>query len=250
MADVLTSITPTTELEAVNVMLAAIGEAPLPSGTDLSTATASDVLLALQILRKSTRDVQTEKWRFNTEQGVEVLPSGLVAYGTSTLNVFKLPSGVLKWAQTSCTENQDLDLVERPSKVYTEGGEPVLILYDRGMNRDGIDKDAVYLDLTFVFNFTQLPETARNYIAVRSARQFASQAMGSTTLVSLTEQDEYAALRALKDDQGIVEQLNLFDTPESFDMQGRRPRNRARPGVRVNTSGTLSDVDDLTGGLF
>lgn len=250
MADVLTSITPTTEVEALNVMLQAIGEAPLPSTTDLSTLGGSDALLALSILRKSCRDVQTEKWRFNFEAGVEVLPSGLVAYGTQDYNVFKLPSGVLKWHQTSCLENQSIDLVERPSKVYEEAGESVQVLYDRAGNRDGVLQAAVYLDLTFGFNFHQMPETARNYVAVRSARQFAAQAMGSTTLVSLTEADEYAALRALKDDQGIVEHLNLFDTPEAIDMAGRRPRSRSRPGQRVNTTASNPSDPFASGGLY
>ena len=250
MADVITSINPLTELEAVNEMLSSVGEAPLPADTDLSAATAQDILLALQILRKTTRDVQTEGWRFNSEKGVALEPVGLVAYGSTTLGVFKVPAGVLKWKQTACQENQTIDLVERPSKVYREADEPVMVLYDRLANRDGVAQAAVYLDLVWGFNFTQMPEIVRTYAAVRSARLFAEKAMGSSTLSSFTEAHEYAALRALKDDQGEVEQLNLFNHPESYDARGRRPRPDARPGYSVTPAATSSTDGFSDGGLY
>ena len=245
MADVLTSIVPTTEVEAVNAMLAAIGEAPLPADTDLAAATGTDVLLALQILRKTTRDMLTEGWRFNTERGVEILPFDSFTYtttrGSAVLNTFRPPSGALKWKMTVCRENSGLDLIYRMSKAYRDtSGEmpaPVALLYDRALNRDGALASAypaVFLDVTWACDFSLLPETARNYAAVRSARLFAAKSMGSTTLVSLTEEEEFAALRALKDDQGEVEQLNLFANPEAFDASGRRRLPSARPGTSVN----------------
>lgn len=256
MPDLITTIVPTTELEAVNAMLSAIGEAPLPDGTDLVAVDHADVQLALNLLRKSTRDVQTEGWRFNAERGVEVAPVALIGWtdsrGTvSSLNVFQLPSGVLRWTQTACSQNLGLDLISRPSKLYKVDGESLPVLYDRAKNRDGCEAAAypyVYLDLVYGFGFSDMPETARCYATVRAGRQLTQQGIGSPTLSAFSEQDERAALRALVRDQGEDEKLNLFETPEGDAYFGGRPNVNAGPSVTV-APGTVGSLP-TDGGLY
>lgn len=232
MAAVITSIVPTTELEAINLMLASIGEAQLPSGTDLSTATQADVELAINTLKDTTREVQRKGWKFNTEGGLEVAPTSTVDWEdtdgvTTTLNVFKLPSGILKWSQTLCSENGDLDLTERLSKQYVESLSPVLVLYDLAKNRDGADEGTypfVYLDVVAGCNFEQMPEVARRFVAIRAARALAQRALGSDTLSRFAQGDEASAYRDLESEQGIPLRLNIFETVDSARILGNRPR--------------------------
>ena len=223
----------TTELEAVNAMLRAIGEAPVST---LTGATQVDVVAAIGILRDLAREVQEEGWRFNTEFGMEVLPTAedfawVDSEGVTTLlNIYKKPTGVVRWTISSDASQVTypaLDVAERPSKVYVESLEPVLVLYDRANNRDGFpssERSVLYLDVVWLFDFEQLPETARRYIVVRAARQFAQEVLGSSELASFKESDESRALRALLRDQGDDDEYNVFNNPDLTKHLGSRPR--------------------------
>ena len=54
----------TTELESINIMLAAIGEAPVNS---LTGTVPVDVRLAQSTLTEINKEIQSEGWSFNTE---------------------------------------------------------------------------------------------------------------------------------------------------------------------------------------
>jgi hypothetical protein len=94
MADFIVSLTGSTELEAVNEMLAAIGVAPVAS---LDSTTSRDAILAKTAIKTVAREVLLERWRFNSEFGVQVLPKqGLTwtdeADSTETdLYIFEVP---------------------------------------------------------------------------------------------------------------------------------------------------------------
>ena len=230
MATLITNLQPATELEAVNAMLGAIGEAPLDAGTDLSTVDHADVAQALRLLREQALTVQLERWRFNTEFAVEVAPTATQSWtdtdGTvTTLNVFKRPANVVAWSQTVCVENRDLDLVERPSKKYLESAKPVLVLYDRTYNRDGAkqsDFPYVYLDTISAFDFEQCPACIRRLITIKAARLLAEQAAGSETLAGFSVDDEREALRLAKRDEGEDNNWNILNTIQAQGMRGAR----------------------------
>ena len=54
----------TTELESVNIMLAAIGESPVNT---LTGTLPADVVMAQSTLTEVNKEVQSEGWSFNTE---------------------------------------------------------------------------------------------------------------------------------------------------------------------------------------
>ena len=58
-----TQITPTTELQAVNIMLSVIGEAPINT---LAGSTTTDVSIAINLLNETSLSVQSMGWNFNT----------------------------------------------------------------------------------------------------------------------------------------------------------------------------------------
>lgn len=66
------SLTPTTELEAVNQMLATIMEAPINT---LLGAESLDAQRAITTLAEVSRDLQQTGWNFNTEVAFPLLPA-------------------------------------------------------------------------------------------------------------------------------------------------------------------------------
>ena len=63
----------------------------------------------------------------------------------------------------------------------------------------------VYLD------FEELPEAARRYITIRSARIFQDRVVGSNELHAFQQRDELVALVELKDADSNVNDNNIFD---------------------------------------
>lgn len=114
------NLTGTTELEAVNAMLASIGEAPLSS---LDGATQADVQIALNILRNTAREVQMWGWRFNLDFGLEIPPWYEYDYTdregtTSTLQVFRPATNLAAFEVARCPQQQGStypDMVLRPA---------------------------------------------------------------------------------------------------------------------------------------
>lgn len=225
------NIAPTTELEAVNAMLSAIGEAPILQA-QLDTPPFAEVSTAISLLRNATRELQSVPWRFNFETGVELAPANTILWSDSTgaittLNVFKVPAGVSSWKMTKCSQNGDLDLVQRPSKQYVENGAPAIIMYDREYNRDGADAavySLIYIDTISAFNFEQMPEQARRVAYVAAGRRLAQQVVGSGELAGFAAQDEALARRLLQKAEGDTQELNMLNTIDAFRILGERPR--------------------------
>ncbi len=67
------AIAATTELEAINIMLAAIAEAPINS---LTGTLPVDAVTAQSTLAEINKEVQSEGWSFNTEIDVTLTRDG------------------------------------------------------------------------------------------------------------------------------------------------------------------------------
>lgn len=229
----ITNLTGTTELEAVNAMLAAIGEAPIADVT--AGLTLTDVSMAVSKLREATREVQSVPWKFNMRFQVPLSPTGAPlawtdADGTAqTLNVFTPPSNLLAFTPSTAPlmfkQGFTLDLAIQPSTVYSPVG--TLVFYDRRFNRDGLiatDFPKLYIDAMYGFNFEQMPETARRYASVLAGRRFIGSVVGSQELEGFALKDEMAALRSLKRDQGDEDNYNVLNHPDVARVLGFRPR--------------------------
>lgn len=244
---VISMIRPTTELEAINIMLGSIGESPLPSDADLSDLADADlnVEAAVGILRETTREVLTAGWRFNTLTGFELEPVDTYDWSdtsgaTTTLNIFKLPDDILAWVSTKCPEMLGVDLIERRALKYTEGGEKPKVLFDRIRNRDGVDASrypVIYLDSVFSCDFEDMPEPARRYSTIVASRRLAQRVPVNQLQVMFSEGDEMAALRVLKRTEGITKPLNIFKTVDAYELAGRRPLGGGGYYTRVYPGG-------------
>ena len=96
----------TTELEAINIMLAAIGEAPVNS---LLGTLPVDVKIAQNLLTEQSKSVQSEGWSFNTEYNVELT--------RDAANKINLATNVLR-VDVNINDHPTIDAVQRGLKLY------------------------------------------------------------------------------------------------------------------------------------
>jgi len=178
-----------TELEAVNTMLVTIGEQPVSSLDNL--AGLQDASIAKQILSNISRAVQSKGWVFNLDLQVTYTPD---ANGEINLG-----ANVLRIDTTTKVRSTTKDIVERGGK-----------LYDREKNTS-IFTDTVKVDRVIVLSFDDLPEVARRYIAIRSARVFHDRVVGSGELHDFFREDEQVAWQELLEYEGEVGDYTIFD---------------------------------------
>ena len=167
------TVAATTELECINIMLAAIGEAPVNS---LTGTVPVDVRMAQSTLTEVNKQVQSEGWSFNTELDVTLTrdANNNVVLGTDVLRVD---------AQTH--DHPSIDPIQRGLK-----------LYDRKNNTFIFDED---LKCTVVYfrSFDELPEQARSYMTIKAARVFVDRLISDQSLRTYTQEDEIRARSVL-----------------------------------------------------
>ena len=188
-------MTPLTQLEAVNIMLSAIGETPVNS----LTSGLVEAELAETILGQVSRTVQTAGWSFNKDTGVIL--------SADTNGEINLPTNAL--SADSVYESNGNNLVQRGTKMW-----------DR-KNLTFVINKAVKADLVYELAFTDIPPMARSYITVRAARIFQDRIVGADTLHGLQKIDEDQALIALNDAESEMQDHNLFNNYDVFRVIDR-----------------------------
>jgi len=169
---------PVNELEAVNMLLAAVGEAAVSS---LETATTVDVTQAKNLLSNINREVQQKGWHFNTEWDVVLSldSDSRIPLGTTVLSIYS------------------------PTKMTTiRGREGSPFLYDLDNNTftwTTSVNDAVTITL---LDFEDIPQTARQFITTKAARIFQEEIIGQVSAEAVNRQEEVEAYADLLDDEG------------------------------------------------
>jgi hypothetical protein len=179
------STVPITELEAVNMLLAAVGESAVSS---LETATTVDVTQAKNLLSNISREVQQKGWHFNTEWDVVLSldSNNRIPLGNSILSVYS------------------------PSKLTTiRGRSSSPFLYDLDNNTftwTTSINDAVTITL---LDFEDIPQTARQYITAKASRIFQEEIIGQVAAETVNRQEEAEAYADLLDDEGERSGFNV-----------------------------------------
>lgn len=154
------AMTRTSFLEAVNRVLQMMGEAPV-NGLDGQLGLAQQ---AQDALLDVSRKIQAEGWSFNTdyERTLQRDNDGEIAVG---VNVSRVEVDVYR--------HTDVDVVQRGSK-----------LYDRRGNTYEFDQDLV-ADVTYILEWDELPEYARQYFTIKAGRQLQEAILGSADLTRM-----------------------------------------------------------------
>lgn len=171
----------TTTIEAINKMLATIGEAPIQT---LEGDQTSDVAIAVTILNDTTRFVQNLGWGWNTDYDYSFARNG------SNFHV-PIPKNVshLEFKKVST-----IDPVRR-------GG----FVYDRKNKRFEFDAAVVADRVVWTFEFEELPQAARDYVAIKAAREFTQKVMPQSEVLQQLMIDEAAAFAKLRKDENRSE---------------------------------------------
>ena len=175
-----------TELDAINRMLAVIGEAPIDSLSSIQVNEITDSALARRTLAEVNRDVQSEGWSWNTDESVEI--------GATAQDEFVLPSDTLQ-AQFSPAQYSDCQYVQRGLKIWDRQKQTYKFADDVG--------GQLYISqLIRQLDWDQLPHQAQEYISIRAARIYSDRFTNSTVIFSYTSGDEtYARGMLIRSEQ-------------------------------------------------
>ena len=163
-----------TELDAINRMLAVIGEAPIDSLSSIQINEITDSALARRTLAEVNRDVQAEGWSWNTDESVEI--------GATAQDEFLLPSDTLQ-AQFSPAQYSDCQYVQRGLKVWDRQKQTYAFA-------DDVNGQLYISRLIRQLDWEQLPHQAQEYISIRAARIYSDRFTNSTVIFSYTAGDE------------------------------------------------------------
>ncbi len=187
-------LTPTTELEAVNILLASIGQTPINT---VENSGDVDTVMARSALHNASRTVQTKGWHWNIEPGLVLslsFPDGEIKVPKNTLRVF--PSQA----------DRHLDIVLRGERLYNRQTHSFNFTH------------SVTVDLIVFLKFAELPEAARQYITAVAGKQYQLSKLGSELQFRFSKLEEDQALATLLDTEAITENYNVL--PAFYNQGG------------------------------
>lgn len=190
----------TTELDAVNLMLRAIGESRVLT---LEDATHEDAADALELLRHHNMIVQEQGWRFNTRENVLLTRDGS--------NNIPVPANTLRIECTGDDYNTPVS--------YIDGK-----LFDVKNNTFVWTKD-LYTTYVIHYDFAKIPQSARNYIVQCAGLEYVGNEAAASGRAAFTEKRKYEALAALRRTESLIRKPNMltdsYHTAKA--LVGRRP---------------------------
>lgn len=180
----------TTLLEAINTLLAAIGSSPV---TNTDTPQNADAIIAKNNINRALRDIQTEKWYFNSESDYPLTPD---VNGT-----IHIPNSII-----------NIDFTGRlgEGNRFVIRGEK---LYDRLNHTFKIDEQLV-ADVVLCLEYDEIPESAAQYVIARAARRYQEEMLGDPSLRTWTKQDEDIARSKLLDEDLRMRKVSLGVLPK------------------------------------
>lgn len=186
-----------TVLEAVNVLLTTIGEAPVNT---LTGNQVTDVTIANQVLTEVSREVQSQGWHFNTEDKVVL--------SRNEFNFIVVPADVAR------IDTPDYNTVIRGDKLFN--------LDTRSYEFTA----TVEASIVYYQDFLELPDVVKKYITTRAARIFSDRMLNSETIHRMVSRDEQKALIDLKDFEGDTADFNMMDSYSVSRVMNRGNKRR------------------------
>lgn len=182
---------PASELDAINELLASVGEEPV-SQDDVLPPSGNT---AKAILRGTSRDVQEEGFWFNREVGVELTPNvdGHILIPDNALDI----------------DSEEGDIIQRGTK-----------LYDRE-SRTYVFTSPVSCEITYHLGWEELPSVARRYITALALERFVEGFPGADPTSASRQRNLMRAKAALLNAQIRNGDYNLLNNPH-IQQQTRR----------------------------
>ena len=138
----------------------------------VETQTNPDVAIALNTLREVSREVQAEGWTFNKEFNFPITPD--------SNNQIIIPNNVLQIdLNQDAVVNLNRDAVKRGNK-----------LYDRTAHSYTWEDETVYVDITWYYDWENIPTPVQAFIVARAASIVSSRIIGDTNQYQMLQQKE------------------------------------------------------------
>jgi len=179
----------TTKLEAVNLVLACMGESPVNT-LSAGSGKPLQAVLAETELDRTSREIQSQGWHYNTEKKYTLT--------RDNNDRITLASNILQ-VDTEVNKYSDVDVVQRGTT-----------LYDAKNHTDTFTKD-IEAEVVFYLEWTQLPEPFRNWISMRAGRKMAARYLGDGDAEVFTMRDEMEAKRLAKASEAKTSDRTIFD---------------------------------------
>lgn len=193
-----TPTTPSTLLEAINVLLAAIRVGALTSLvlTDMS----EDAAGAKQAIDMVSREVQKQGWEWNTDEAITLTPdiNGEIVLGLDILKVT---------IDRSFSGDQP---VQRGRKLYNKTKHTFVWTTN------------VVVRTVVALEFADLTESMRAYVTAVAARRFCIPRLPIGATFQYTEEMVRAALASAEEENQEMHDQRLEGTSPHFDKMGRR----------------------------
>ncbi len=175
-------MTPTTELEAVNMMLASIGESPIATLNDGFV----DADLARNYLDQISKATQLQGWAFNTLYDYTLTPDND--------GYINLPQNTLK-------------VVVPGERRYTQRGSK---MYDNEAHTD-VFSSSLTVNLVIGLEFDQLSEALRQYLYTAAGRRFQDNMAAEPSIHSISKEDELRAKANFWNEAADEERFNVAE---------------------------------------
>ena len=169
------------ELDAINDMLAAIGESPV---TTLDEDGSADVANARRILNKVNRQIQAKGWTFNIDTAAVLTPD---------VNTNMIPY--------------------RPNYLSILGGQYINRagwVYDKSTGTDEFT-GAITVTLITLQDYDEMPECFRLWIVTKASRQFNSRFFGAEDVEQSLAQEEQEARMTCNEFEMDYGAFNMLD---------------------------------------
>ncbi|AAY46289.1 tail tubular protein [Vibrio phage VP3] len=173
------------ELDAINDILASIGESPVNT---LESDANADVVNARRILHKINRQEQSKGWTFNIEEGATLVPdvySQLIPYMPNYLS------------------------------VTTTGGTPYVnrggYVYDR-INKTDRFTSPITVNLISLRTFDEMPEQFKSYIVTKASKEFNIRFFGAPEIDTVLGNELIDLERAVNEYELDYGAFNIFNS--------------------------------------
>lgn len=191
-----------TELKAVNIILAGQGEQPVES---LDAIESSLAQAAQNALYEASRTVQAKGWFWNREEDYLIARNDVLE--------MLLPANTL---EVTSVRDSRVKCVQRGEKLYNRTDHTYKFVADA----------QVRVDLTVYLTWEEIPEFARQAIIYIAQRRFQMRELTSTAIDQAIRDDLdacYATLREKEDDQGPS---NILADGNGMGLWGNGARRR------------------------
>ena len=159
--------------------------------------TNPDVAIALNTLREVSREVQSEGWSFNKELDYPITPD--------SNNEVNIANNVLQMdLNRTYTQNIDRESINRGGK-----------LYDKKKHSNKWTDETLYVDITWYFDWSNIPDPIQAFIVARAASVVSSRIIGDGNQYQMLQQKEAFARAMAMEYECNQEDLSFFGAPKS-----------------------------------